>query len=69
VLHRMAALMADNELEMNVRGSGRCLIPGTILVLFLVKRRNGTETSETTPSGFESGTVRVRSSEAIFLPF
>ena len=66
---RMAELLADNQLEMNVRGSGRGLIPGTILVLFLVKLRNGTKTSEKTPSGFEQGTVWIRSTGGIFLPF
>ena len=66
--HRMAELLVDNELEMNVRGGGRRLIPGTILVLFLVKLRNGTKTSEQTLSGLELGTVWIRSS-AILLPF
>lgn len=33
VCYRMAELLADNELEMNVGGSGRGLISGTILVL------------------------------------
>jgi len=69
VYNRMAELLADNELEMNVRKSGRGLIPGTLLVLFLVKRRNGTKTSEQTPSVFERGTVRIRNSGVIFLPF
>jgi len=46
VYHRMVELLADNELEINVRRNGRGLIPGTILVLFLVKWRNSTKTSE-----------------------
>jgi len=54
---------------MNVRGRVRGLIPGTILVLFLVKLRNGTKTSEQTLSGLELGTVWIRNSGAIFLPF
>ena len=46
VYHRMAVMLADKEMEMIVRRSGSTLIPGNILVLFLVKLRNGTKTSE-----------------------